>query len=150
MRGHSSAPAYWQRPEATAATMREDWIHTGDRFVRDADGFYTFRGRADDLFKVSGQWVYPIEVELCLAGHEVVRECAVVGVELPDKRMALKAYVVRLDPKLAPDAVRRELQQFVKRMLLPHKAPRLIEFVPELPKTGTGKIDRQKLKGRDS
>jgi len=84
VRGHSSAPCYWNRPDKTADTMREDgWLYTGDRFVRDADGFFFFQGRADDLVKVSGQWVYPLEVELCLAKHPSVRECAVPGPALP-------------------------------------------------------------------
>ena len=70
MRGDSNTPLYWNRPDKTAETIREGgWIYTGDRFVRDADGFYFFRGRADDLIKISGQWVYPLEVELCLAEH---------------------------------------------------------------------------------
>ncbi len=82
VRGDSNAPCYWNRPDKTAETMREGgWIYTGDRFVRDADGFHFFRGRADDLVKVSGQWVYPLEVELCLAEHPSVRECAVLAVE---------------------------------------------------------------------
>ena len=76
-----TAPCYWNRPDKTAETMREGgWIYTGDRFVRDADGFHFFRGRADDLVKVGGQWVYPLEVELCLADHPAVRECAVLAV----------------------------------------------------------------------
>jgi benzoate-CoA ligase family protein len=91
VRGDSSAPCYWNRPDKTAETMREDgWIHTGDRFVRDADGFHFFRGRADDLVKVSGQWVYPLEIELCLAEHPLVRECAVFAFELPDRRTSIR------------------------------------------------------------
>ena len=95
VRGDSSTPLYWNRPDKTAETIRDGgWIYTGDRFVRDSDGFYFFRGRADDLIKISGQWVYPLEVELCLAEHPEVRECAVFAVELPDRRMTLKAVVV--------------------------------------------------------
>ena len=101
VRGDSNTPLYWNRPDKTAETMREGgWIYTGDRFVRDADGFYFFRGRADDLIKVSGQWVYPLEVELCLADHPDVRECAVFAAELPDRRMTLKAVVVMNEPRL--------------------------------------------------
>ncbi len=145
VRGHSSAPEYWNRPDKTAETMRGDWIYTADRFVRDHDGFYFFRGRADDLVKVSGQWVYPLEVELCLAEHKAVREVAVLALELPDRRMTLKAYVVTADPATDPKALTAELQDYVKRTLLPHKYPRMVEYLPELPKTGTGKIDRQAL-----
>ena len=95
VRGHSSAPLYWNRPDKTAETMRGDWLYTGDRFVRDADGFHFFRGRADDLVKVSGQWVYPLEVELCMAEHGKVREVAVMAMELADRRMTLKAFWCR-------------------------------------------------------
>jgi benzoate-CoA ligase family protein len=145
VRGQSSAPLYWNRPDKTAETMRGDWLYTGDRFVRDAEGFYFFRGRSDELIKVSGQWVYPLEVELCLAEHAAVREVAVAAVELPDRRMALKAFVVPAEEGADPAALTRTLQEFVKERLLPHKYPRLVEFLPELPKTGTGKIDRQAL-----
>ncbi len=145
VRGHSTAPLYWNRPDKTAETMRGDWLYTADRFECDADGFYFFHGRADDLIKVSGQWVYPLEVEMCLAEHQAVREVAVVGLELADRRMTLKAFVVPADPRTQPDALTRELQDYVKRTLLPHKYPRIVELLPELPKTGTGKIDRQAL-----
>jgi len=145
VRGHSSAPEYWNRPDKTAETMQGDWLYTGDRFVRDRDGFYFFRGRADDLVKVSGQWVYPLEVELCLAEHKAVREVAVLAIELPDRRTTLKAYVVAADPVADRAALTAELQDHVKRTLLPYKYPRIVEFLAELPKTGTGKIDRQAL-----
>jgi benzoate-CoA ligase family protein len=148
VRGHSSTPEYWHRPDRTAETMRGDWIYTGDRFVRDKDGFYFFRGRADDLVKVSGQWVYPLEVELCLAEHKAVREVAVLALELPDRRMTLKAYVVPADPAADRTALTEELQDYVKRTLLPYKYPRMVEYLAELPKTGTGKIDRQALMRR--
>ena len=101
VRGDSNTPLYWNRPDKTAETIRDGgWIYTGDRFVRDADGFHFFRGRADDLIKISGQWVYPLEVELCLADHPDVRECAVFAAELPDRRMTLKAVVVMNKPRL--------------------------------------------------
>jgi benzoate-CoA ligase family protein len=146
VRGDSNTPLYWNRPDKTAETIREEgWIYTGDRFVRDSDGFHFFRGRADDLIKISGQWVYPLEVELCLAEHPDVRECAVFAVELPDRRMTLKAVVAMNNG--AFDAVRttKMLQDYVKASLLPYKYPREIRFLDELPKTGTGKIDRQAL-----
>ncbi len=78
VRGHSSAPAYWNRPDKTRETMRGDWLYTGDRFV-EKDGYYYFQGRADDLIKVSGQWVWPLEVERCLNEHPDVHECAVLA-----------------------------------------------------------------------
>jgi acetyl-CoA synthetase len=144
VRGDSATPLYWNRPDKSAETIREEgWIYTGDRFVRDAEGFHFFRGRADDLIKISGQWVYPLEVELCLAEHPEVRECAVYAAELPDRRMTLKAVVVMNKGGFdESDAVKR-LQDYVKGKLLPYKYPRKITFTGELPKTGTGKIDRQ-------
>lgn len=146
VRGDSSLPLYWNRPEKTAETVRPGgWVYTGDRFVRDSDGFYFFRGRADDLVKVSGQWVYPLEVELCLAEHPDVRECAVFAAELADRRMTLRAVVAMNRAGFDPDATTKALQDFVKSRLLPYKYPREITFVEELPKTGTGKIDRQAL-----
>jgi acetyl-CoA synthetase len=149
VRGDSNAPAYWNRPDKTAETMREDgWIYTGDRFVRDTDGFHFFRGRADDLVKVSGQWVYPLEIELCLAEHPLVRECAVFAFELEDRRTSIKAVVALNEPAADAAAVTKELQDYVKGSLLPHKYPRVIDYVAELPKTGTGKIDRQALMNR--
>lgn len=146
VRGDSATPLYWNRPDKTAETVRDGgWIYTGDRFLRDADGFHFFRGRADDLVKISGQWVYPLEVELCLAEHPDIRECAVYAQELPDRRMTLKAVVVMNTPGMAGAVVTRGLQDYVKGKLLPYKYPREIRFVDELPKTGTGKIDRQAL-----
>jgi acetyl-CoA synthetase len=144
VRGDSNTPLYWNRPDKTAETIREGgWIYTGDRFVRDSDGFHFFRGRADDLIKISGQWVYPLEVELCLADHPDVRECAVFAAELPDRRMTLKAVVVMNRGGFEAGEATRKLQDYVKAKLLPYKYPREVTFIDELPKTGTGKIDRQ-------
>jgi len=144
VRGDSSTPLYWNRPDKSAETIREGgWIYTGDRFVRDSDGFHFFRGRADDLIKISGQWVYPLEVELCLAEHPDVRECAVYAAELPDRRMTLKAVVVMNKSGFDAADTTKQLQDFVKAKLLPYKYPREVRFLDELPKTGTGKIDRQ-------
>jgi benzoate-CoA ligase family protein len=146
VRGHSNSPGYWNRPDKTAETMREGgWIYTGDRFVRDTDGFHFFRGRADDLVKVAGQWVYPLEVELCLADHPAVRECAVLAVTQNNQLTTLKAFVVLNDKSAASEGMTRTLQDYVKGRLLPHKYPRLVTYLDDLPKTGTGKIDRQAL-----
>ncbi|MGC2781859.1 MAG: benzoate-CoA ligase family protein [Bradyrhizobium sp.] len=144
VRGDSNTPLYWNRPDKTAESIRDGgWIYTGDRFVRDADGFHFFRGRADDLVKISGQWVYPLEVELCLTEHPDIRECAVFAHELPDRRISLKAVVVTNDRTHDQPTITKALQDYVKAKLLPYKYPREIVFVDELPKTGTGKIDRQ-------
>ncbi len=145
VRGHSSAPTYWNRPDKTAETMRGDWIYTGDRFV-ERDGYYYFQGRADELIKVSGQWVWPLEVERCLNEHPDVHECAVLAHQLEDKRMALRAVIKLVDGVSMDEAQTTKLRTFVKTQLTPYKSPRLIEYVAELPKTGTGKIDRNTLR----
>ena len=150
VRGASSAPCYWNQPAKTAETMRDGWIHTGDRFRVDGDGFHTFLGRTDDLIKVSGQWVYPLEVEHCLSEHPAVLECAVMGVELADRRMTLKAFVVVAAGHRAGARLSRELKDYVKGALMAYKCPRSIEYMARLPKTGTGKIDRRKLLARRS
>lgn len=146
VRGGSNAPFYWNRPEKTAETMRDGWIWTGDRLVEDSDSFYTFAGRVDDLIKVSGQWVYPLEIELALFEHEAVNECAVLGMEMPDRRMTLKAFVVLEEGVASDERLTEELKAFLKSKLLPFKYPRVIAYLDALPKTGTGKIDRQRLK----
>ncbi|ABL68288.1 benzoate-CoA ligase family protein [Paracoccus denitrificans] len=146
VRGDSNAPFYWNRPDKTADAMRGDgWIYTGDRMRRDADGFYYFLGRADEFVKVSGQWVYPLEVELCLADHPELRECAVLAVEMADRRMTLHAFVTAEDPGADRAALADRLKRHVKATLLPYKYPRSVIFLDHLPKTGTGKIDRQAL-----
>ena len=137
VRGDSSTPLYWNRPDKTAELVREEgWIYTGDRFVRDSDGFHFFRGRADDLVKISGQWVYPLEVELCLIEHPDVRECAVFAAELPDRRMTLKAVVVMNEGGYDEDDATRRLQDYVKEKLLPYKYPREIRFIGERRRPG--------------
>ena len=151
VRGDSNSPFYWNRPDKTAETMREGgWIYTGDRFFRDADGFHFFRGRADDLVKISGQWVYPLEVELTLADHPMVRECAVLATEGADRLTVLQAFVVLGDGASHSDQTTKLLQDYVKARLLPYKYPRIISYLDELPKTGSGKIDRQALLRRDA
>ena len=145
VRGHSSAPSYWNRPDATRETMRADWIHTGDLFIEN-DGYYYFQGRADDLIKVSGQWVWPLEVERCLNEHPEVKECAVMAHQLPDKRMTLRAIVCLKDGGDGSKAQTKALQDFVRGELLPFKYPRIVDYRENLPKTGTGKIDRHALR----
>jgi benzoate-CoA ligase family protein len=148
VRGDSQAPYYWNRPDKTRETMRDGWIWTGDRFREDEAGYYTFEGRADDLVKISGQWVYPLEIERCLADHPAVRECAVLAVEDENHLMTLAAYVVLRDNQSGNAVTTEHLQKFVKEKLLPFKYPRRVEYLGSLPKTGTGKIDRQALRSR--
>ena len=124
---------------------RKESVVEDIRFEVDDDGFYYFKGRADDLIKVSGQWVYPLEIELCLVGHPCVKECAVLGVELVDKRMSTKAFVVLNEFYKEDNFLTRDLKDYAKEKLLPHKYPRSIVYLKSLPKTGSGKIDRQKL-----
>lgn len=144
VRGHSSAPTYWNRPDKTRDTMRGDWIYTGDRFI-EKDGFYYFQGRADDLVKVSGQWVWPMEVERCLNEHPDVHECAVLAEQMADKRTALRAVVTLVPGRKGDEDMTKALRDHIKAHLTPYKSPRLFDYVAELPKTGTGKIDRQAL-----
>ena len=144
VRGQSSAPSYWNRPEKTRDTMRGEWLYTGDRFI-ERNGYFYFQGRADDLIKVSGQWVWPLEVERCLNEHPHVHECAVMAHQLADKRMALRAVVSLVPGQAATDAQTKTLRDHVKSVLTPYKSPRLFEYLEALPKTGTGKIDRQAL-----
>src|SRR5262249_36020870 len=114
----------------------------GDLFARDADGFFSYRGRADDLLKVGGIWVAPQEIEHCLEAHPDVAECAVVGYE-EDGLQKPRAFVVLRDGA-SPDA--EALQDYVKSTLSPHKYPRDVRFVDELPRTGSGKVDRRALR----
>ncbi|MEP6678990.1 MAG: benzoate-CoA ligase family protein [Betaproteobacteria bacterium] len=148
VRGHSQAPCYWNRPDKSAETMRDGWICTGDRFSRDADGFHFFEGRADDLVKVSGQWVHPLEVERCLTGHPDVRECAVVAVQDDNRLTTLAAFVVLDALAREGTATAATLQRYVKTRLTPYKYPRIVRFLDALPMTGTGKVDRQALMRR--
>jgi acyl-coenzyme A synthetase/AMP-(fatty) acid ligase len=112
----------------------------------DADGYYFFEGRTDDLIKVSGQWIYPLEVERCLAEHPLVQECVVLGVEEDNRLMTLAAFVV-LKPGTARDAqTARRLQDYVKSQLTPYKYPRRVVYFDALPKTGTDKVDRLALR----
>jgi acyl-coenzyme A synthetase/AMP-(fatty) acid ligase len=138
--GDTAALLYWNEHEKTKATFSGDTVRTGDLFERDDDGYFWYRGRADDLIKVGGIWVAPAEVEDCLLGHPDVIECAVVGREDNGLTRACAYVVVRR----AADAT--ALQDFVRGRLSPHKVPRTIEVLPELPKTPSGKIDRKALR----
>lgn len=138
--GDTAALLYWNDHEQSKATFSGDTIHTGDLFERDEDGFFWYRGRADDLIKVGGIWVAPAEVEDCLLAHPDVIECAVVGQEQEGLTVA-RAYVVMR--RAADGSV---LQDFVRGRLSGHKVPRVISFVDELPKTPSGKIDRRALR----
>lgn len=146
VRGDSTAPFYWNKHRKSQQTMLGDWLNTGDKFRRDAAGFYWYAGRTDDMLKVGGIWVSPIEVENTLLEHQAVLEAAVVGAEDSDRLVKPKAYVVLRQGHSASPHLATELQEFVKNRIAPYKYPRWIEFVNELPKTATGKIQRFKLR----
>ncbi len=146
VRGSTSAKFYWNQHARSRATFVGSWTLTGDRFRVDANGDYVFAGRADDMLKVGGIYVSPIEVESALAAHPAVHEAAVVGREDSDRLTKPIAYVVLADGFSASEALADELKAFVKSRLAPYKYPRWIEFVADLPKTATGKIQRFKLR----
>jgi benzoate-CoA ligase family protein len=144
--GGSIAPCYWNRSDLSAERMRGKWFFTGDKYTVDADGYFWYAGRSDDLFRVSGQWVSPHEVESALIEHACVLEAAVIAYEEETKLHTPKAFVVlKQSVATSPDLV-RELQDFVKQRITPYKYPRRIEFVEELPKTAAGKLLRYKLR----
>ncbi|MEY2927415.1 MAG: hypothetical protein RL367_1892 [Pseudomonadota bacterium] len=140
--GPSAASAYWQNPEKSAATFQGNWTATGDKYVRDADGWLTYAGRGDDMLKVGGIYVSPIEVEQALASHPAVCEAAVVGSADASGLIKPRAYVVLHSDTAPLDTIKAELQAHVKTRLAPYKYPRWINFVDALPKTATGKIQR--------
>ncbi len=144
--GPSAALMYWGNRAKTRETFEGRWTKSGDKYVRNADGTFTYAGRSDDMLKVGGVWVSPFEVEATLVQHPSVLEAAVIGAPDADGLMKTKAFVVL---KQAASADEGELQRFVKDRLAPYKYPRAIEFVSELPKTATGKIQRFKLRERE-
>jgi benzoate-CoA ligase len=146
VRGSTSAKFYWNQHARSRATFEGQWTRTGDRFRVDDNGDYVYTGRADDMLKVGGIFVSPIEVESALTAHPAVHEAAVVGREDGDRLIKPIAYVVLAEGFPASEAMSNELKAFVKSRLAAYKYPRWIEFVAELPKTGTGKIQRFKLR----
>ncbi|MBE0546909.1 MAG: benzoate-CoA ligase family protein [Rubrivivax sp.] len=147
IQGPSAATMYWGNRVKTRETFQGGWTKSGDKYVKNADGTYTYCGRSDDMLKVSGVYVSPFEVEATLVQHPAVLEAAVIGVADADGLTKTKAYVVLKAGSQASDA---ELKAFVKDKLAPYKYPRQIEFVDDLPKTATGKIQRFKLREREA
>ena len=146
--GPTSAACYWNNRDKSRATFLGPWTRSGDKYTEDGDGYFTYSGRNDDMLKVSGIWVSPFEVESAVASHAAVLEAAVVGKADENSLIKPKAYVV-LRPDAAPTAdLAADLQRHVKSKLAPYKYPRWIEFIDELPKTATGKIQRFKLRGK--
>ncbi len=147
VRGASTAACYWKRPELSAERMQGEWFHSGDKYFLDEDGYYWYAGRSDDMFRVSGQWVSPIEVESALIEHNAVLEAAVVPYLEANGLHTTKAFVVLKHDLAGSAEIIQELQTFVKQRITPYKYPRRIEFLAELPKSAAGKVLRYKLRG---
>ena len=146
-KGDSALAEYWRIPELTARTKRDGWVNTGDKFTRDADGYYHYCGRADDMMKVSGMWVSPGEVENALLAHSAVAECAVVGHADGVGLIRPVAYIVlRRGVANSAGGLDSEINGWLRTRLPGFKCPQEFRFVPELPKTATGKIQRYLLR----
>ena len=150
IKGPTAALFYWANRNKTRETFLGAWTKSGDKYFRDVDGYYVYGGRGDDMLKISGQYVSPFEVESTLQQHPAVLEAAVIGVNDDNGLTRGKAFVVLKDPNGASEALSDELKAFVKSKLAPVKYPRQIEFIAELPKTATGKIQRFRLRDNES
>jgi benzoate-CoA ligase family protein len=146
IKGDSAALCYWNAHEKSKATFAGDWCITGDQFHLDADGYYWYHGRTDEMLKVGGVFVAPAEIENCLLQHEAVMECAVVGHDDGDGLVKPKAFVVIRDSQQHTEQLADELKDFVKSRLALYKYPRWVEFVDSLPKNDRGKVDRKLLR----
>jgi len=146
IKGGSLFTGYWNRRDVTERVLKGEWYYTGDKYKRDAEGYYWYTGRADDMLRVSGHWVSPAEVEGALIAHPAVLEAAVVGKKDADELVKPKAFVVLRNPADAAGSLAEELKAHVKATLPAYSYPRWVEFLPELPKTATGKIQRFKLR----
>ncbi len=147
VKGDSAAPFYWNKHEKTKTTMLGEWVVTGDQFHRDSDGYYWYQGRNDDMMKVSGSWVSPIEIENALLTHQAVAECAVVG-KVDDAGLTRpRAFVVLKDGRDPSDELAEKMRAHVNGAIAGFKTPKWVEFVNDLPKTATGKIRRFELRG---
>ncbi|MPY70921.1 MAG: benzoate-CoA ligase family protein [Alphaproteobacteria bacterium] len=148
IKGDSVAKCYWNNPERTAETIRDGWIDTGDTYIRDADGYFIYCGRNDDMMKVGGIWCSPFEIEARLIEHAAVLEAAVVGRADADSLIKPEAFVVLKDGETAAASLEKALLDHCKGGLAPYKYPRWFNFVDALPKTATGKIQRFKLRSQ--
>jgi len=150
VRGPSSGEGYWNQRHKSQRTFVGEWTHTGDKFFHDEEGYYHYCGRTDDMFKVSGMWVSPFEVEAALATHEAVLEAAVIGKDDIDGLTKPKAFVVLKTGYVADDRLLESLKVLVKETAGPWKYPRWIDIRPDLPRTATGKIQRFVLRDQES
>jgi benzoate-CoA ligase family protein len=146
VRSEASGTYYHLEHDKTKKTfVGNDWVNTNDLFREDGDGYFWYEGRADDLIKVSGVYVAPLEIEQCLEAHEAVRECTVLGIKDADGLAKTKAFIVLNDGFQASESQAEELRDHCRKNMAPFKAPRFIQFLKELPKTGQGKIDKKQL-----
>jgi 4-hydroxybenzoate-CoA ligase len=150
VRGATAGEGYWNQRHKSRRTFAGDWTFTGDKYFRDAEGYYRYCGRTDDMFKVSGMWVSPFEVEAALASHEAVLEAAVIGKEDADGLIKPKAFIVLRSGFAADEHLIETLRVHVKECAGPWKYPRWIDVRPDLPRTATGKIQRFKLRELES
>jgi benzoate-CoA ligase family protein len=148
IRADSTCSHYWNQHEKSKSTIEGHWIRTGDKYYQDADGYFWYAGRSDDMLKCSGVWVSPIEIESVLIEHPAVQEAAVIGREDNDQLLKPVACVVLQDGAPGTPGLAQELQEFVVSRLPVFKRPRWVEFFDELPKTATGKLQRYKLRER--
>src|SRR5215469_14863829 len=146
IKGDSVCAAYWNQHEKTKETIQGNWLRTGDKYYRDPGGYYWYVGRSDDMMKVKGMWVSPVEIESALLEHPQVQEAAVIGCADGNQLIRPAAYLVLKSGQPASAELGEALRQHVSSRLAPHKCPQWIEFVSELPKTATGKIQRYKLR----
>jgi 4-hydroxybenzoate-CoA ligase len=150
VRGATAGEGYWNQRQKSRRTFAGEWTFTGDKYLRDAEGYYHYCGRTDDMFKVSGMWVSPFEVEAALASHEAVLEAAVIGKEDADGLIKPKAFIVLRNGYAADERLIETLRVHVKQRAGPWKYPRWIDIRPDLPRTATGKIQRFKLRQWES
>jgi benzoate-CoA ligase family protein len=146
IKSDSTCSHYWNQHEKSKSTIEGHWIRTGDKYYQDTEGYFWYAGRSDDMLKCSGVWVSPIEIEGVLIEHPAVQEAAVIGREDDDELLKPAAYVLLKNGAAATADLARELQEFVVSRLPVFKRPRWVEFVDELPKTATGKLQRYKLR----
>lgn len=146
VKSDSACAFYWNQHERTKRTILGEWLNTGDQYLRDSDGYFSYQGRSDDMMKVAGIWVSPTEVEAAINQHEAVLECAVVGIRDEQLLIRPEAYVVLQPGRLPGVELEEDLHGFLRERLAHYKCPREYRFVTELPKTATGKIQRFKLR----
>jgi benzoate-CoA ligase family protein len=146
VRGGAGFAGYWNKPELTARTKRGDWVVTGDKFTKDADGYFHYCGRADDMMKVAGMWVSPGEVENALLGHPLIAEVAVVARANENGLLHPAAYVVLKNGNENHHVLEKEIREWLRKKIVSYKCPQEVHFVENLPKTATGKIQRFRLR----